>query len=152
MSDLIIESLDMLETDLDDESPEVLGYLIGKALKSGALDATLSPVFMKKNRPGTRVEVLCRPEDRETLVRMLLQETSTLGVRVRQVERYCLPREFGEVTVRDHPIRVKKAFLDGKLLRVTPEFEDCKKLAEKLGVPLRDMMEEARSKCECNIS
>ena len=145
MSDLIREELDVLQTDLDDESPQVLGALVEKLLGAGALDAHLAPLFMKKNRPGTRVEVLCRPEDRERLVLMLLRETATLGVKVRRTERYSLPRSFTTIRLYGAEVRVKQALWQGRVLRAVPEFEDCRRLAEEKGLVLRDVLEQART-------
>ena len=141
---LIKEELDVLQADVDDESPQVLGALIDRALEEGALDAHLSPLYMKKNRPGTRVEILCRPADREKFLRLLLTETTTLGVKARRVDRYSLPRRMEEVTVKGHRIRIKTALLDNHPLRSTPEFEDCRAAAKALGVPVRDVLEEVR--------
>jgi hypothetical protein len=143
--DWAIEELDVLQADLDDESPQVLGALQGRLLQAGALDAHLCPLLMKKNRPGSRVEVLCRPEDRERFVRLLLTETSTLGVKVRRVERYALARRFEEVKVRGEVIRLKVAVLDGEDLRAVPEWDDCVRAAERLGMPAREVQKMAEA-------
>jgi uncharacterized protein (DUF111 family) len=139
------EELDVLQCDVDDESPQVLGALIDRALVAGALDAHLCPLVMKKNRPGTRVEVLCRPQDRDKFLRFLLAETSTLGVKARRVDRYALPRRMEEVEVVGQKVRVKLALAGEKVLRATPEFEDCRRASEKTGVALREVIEAARS-------
>lgn len=141
---MLREELDVLQADVDDESPQVLAAACERALALGALDAHLAPLLMKKGRPGTRIEVLCRPEDRDRFLRFLLTETSTLGVKVRRVERYALERRFDTVNVEGQQIRVKVAVLDGEDLRGVPEFEDCRAAAEKLGKPVREVVEAAR--------
>ena len=145
MTPLLREELDVLQTDLDDESPQVLGALIDRLLAAGALDAHLTPLLMKKGRPGTRVEVLAPPALREPLLLLLLTETRTLGVKVRRVERYSLPRETRTIQLRGHTIRLKVALLDGQPLRATPEFEDVRAAATALGLPLRPLLEEANA-------
>lgn len=140
------EELDVLQADVDDESPQVLGGLIDRALREGALDCHLAPLLMKKNRPGTRVELLCRAADREKFVRFLLVETSTLGVKARRVERYSLRRRIETVLVQGEKVDVKVAELDGEVLRAVPEYEDCRNVAEKRGLPLREVLEEARAR------
>ena len=139
-----VEPLDVLQSDLDDESPQVLGALIDRLLAEGALDAHLTPLFMKKNRPATRIEVLCHPDARDRFIRLLLTETSTLGVKVRRVERYSLPRRMESITLDGHSIRIKIALLDGQPLRAQPEFEDCKRAAQALGLPLKTILERAK--------
>lgn len=143
-SGIVVEPLDVLQADVDDESPQVLGALIEKLLGAGALDAHLTPLLMKKNRPGTRIEVLCRVEESERFVRLLLLETSTLGVKARRVERHALARRMERVKLRGRTVRVKLALLDGRVIRAAPEFEDVKALAEASGRPLREVLDEAR--------
>jgi hypothetical protein len=127
-----------LECNLDDQSPEFSGYLMERLLESGALDVTFTPVQMKKNRPGTLVSVLGRPQDLGVLRDVLLAETSTLGVRYCRMERFELPREVLTVPTRFGEIRIKRS--GGKL---APEFEDCAAAARRHGVPLREVHEEA---------
>ncbi|MCC5877031.1 MAG: DUF111 family protein [Candidatus Sumerlaeia bacterium] len=145
-SDWTIDHLIVLQTDIDDESPEVLAAVIPMLLNNGALDAHLTPLMMKKGRPGQRLEVLCREENRADLLRHLFRETSTLGVKVLPIERYALPRRTESIAVDGHDIRVKLATLDGEVLRAVPEFEDCQAVATKTGRPLREVMDAARAK------
>ena len=142
---LIVETLDVLQADVDDESPQVLGALIGRLLAEGALDAHLTPLVMKKNRPGIRIEVLARQADSRRLTVLLLRETSTLGVKSHPVQRTSLPRRQEIVTLHGHDVRLKVALLDGVVLRANPEFEDCKSVADVTGRPLREIIEEARA-------
>lgn len=139
------EELDVLQSDLDDESPQVLGALVERLLSQGALDAHLTPLLMKKNRPGVRVEVLCRPADREKFLRLLMTETSTLGVKVRRVERYSLDRSTASVKVRGRQIAVKVALLEGRAIRAVPEFAECAALAQEAGMSVKEILEEARA-------
>lgn len=137
-------SLQLLQADMDDESPEVLGAVREKALELGALDAVSVSIQMKKDRPGTRLEILARPEDSERLATLLLRETSTLGVRRLPIERVALARREEVLSVAGERIRVKLALWNGKPFKAKPEFEDCRRAAVTSGHPLRDVLEAAR--------
>lgn len=117
----------------------------------GALDASLTSLYMKKNRPGVRVEVLCQPDDRDRFVERLLRETSTLGVRAWRVTRYSLPRRMDKIIVDGEPIAIKIATLDGVVLRAVPEYDDCKLVSKRTGRTLRDVMDEARATCQALV-
>jgi uncharacterized protein (TIGR00299 family) protein len=130
----------VLETNIDDTTAEVLGYAMERLLGAGALDVTLEPVYMKKNRPGTRISVIARPEDADTLAAILFRETSTLGLRLYMAERRVAPRNLREVQTSFGPVRVKEAETG-----FSPEYEDCRKLAIANNVPLRDVIAEANS-------
>ncbi len=130
----------ILEVNLDDLSPQIVGYVIEKALAMGALDAFAIPVQMKKSRPGMLLTLLAKPEDAERLAHLLLAETSTLGVRLREEMRCILPRRWEEVQTPWGTVCVKLGELEGKVINAAPEFEDCKKLAEEHGVPLKQVM------------
>ncbi|MDH3592038.1 MAG: nickel pincer cofactor biosynthesis protein LarC, partial [Planctomycetota bacterium] len=132
-----------LACDVDDATPQLLGHLVALLLDAGALDATLQPVFMKKQRPGTRVGVLARRETVPALEQILLREGATLGVRRHAVERTELPRETVTVETRYGPVRVKLGRLGNAVVRAAPEYDDCRALALQHGVPLRDVLEEA---------
>ncbi len=133
----------VLEANLDDMNPQIFGYLLDKALAAGALDVFATSVQMKKSRPGMVVTILCKPEDEHKFQQMLFAETTTLGVRSHLVDRHALPREFVTVNTRFGALRLKVARAEGRIQHVSPEFDDCRKLAEEHGVPLRDIMEEA---------
>ncbi len=137
------ESVTVLETALDDLSPQVIAHVAESALQQGALDVMLTSVVMKKGRPGTLITILCRPEDRESFERLLLRETSTLGIRVRQDRRVILERELVSVATAYGPIRVKVGRLEGDALNVHPEFEDCRKAAVDHGVPVKRVQQAA---------
>jgi uncharacterized protein (TIGR00299 family) protein len=129
----------ILEANIDDSSPQVLGYAMERLFEAGALDVTLTPVLMKKNRPGTLVSVMAVPETTEQLADILFAETTTLGVRTHQAERRVLARHFAEVETRYGTVRVKYTDAGG----FAPEFEDCRRLAVSQNVPLRTVMAEA---------
>jgi uncharacterized protein (TIGR00299 family) protein len=127
-----------LEFNLDDCTGEAIGYLMEKTLQTGALDIFYTPVQMKKNRPGVMVTVLCKEQNEHDIVRLLLQESTTLGIRRTEITRYILPRNIITVTTPLGEIRVKTSEYEGKV-KYAPEYEDCKKIAESLKIPLIDV-------------
>ncbi|HAX42855.1 MAG TPA: nickel pincer cofactor biosynthesis protein LarC [Bryobacteraceae bacterium] len=124
----------VLEANVDDSTPEVLGYAMERLLAEGALDVTLQPVYMKKQRPGTLVQVLAKPEDQERLAAVLLRETSTLGIRISEAERRVAARAHVDVETEYGRVRMK---VSGG--GAAPEFEDCRRLAEATGQPLKEI-------------
>lgn len=138
-----LEEISVLEANVDDMSPQVFGYVMEQALQQGALDAFGTPVFMKKNRPGMLLTVLCRPEDSQRLTRMILAETTTLGVRMRQETRAALARRHVSVHTRWGEVRMKLANLNGSISNYAPEYEDCRRIAQEQNVPLKTVMQEA---------
>ena len=132
-------ALSELVCDVDDATPQVLGHLLGRLMDAGALDATLQPVLMKKGRPGTRVSALTPVSNIPAVEGVLFAEGTTLGVRRRPVERTELPRRIVTVDTPHGPVRVKIGELAGKVVHVAPEYEDCRALAEKTGLPLREI-------------
>ena len=138
-----VESLVLLETNVDDNSAEINGYVMEKLFAAGSLDVFFTPIQMKKNRPATMISVLCRPVDIERLEMILLRETSTLGVRRQSVERRCLEREIVTVETPYGPIRIKLAHLPDGTTKRAPEYEDCKRIAEAHNIPLRSVYESA---------
>jgi uncharacterized protein (DUF111 family) len=129
-------TVSVLEANIDDSSPEVLGYAMERLLDAGALDVTLSPIFMKKNRPGTLVRVIARPEDQERLAALLFAETTTLGLRIYPAERRVQARRTVEVQTPHGMVRVKVSE-EGNF---APEYEDCRRLALAAGVPLKQIL------------
>jgi uncharacterized protein (DUF111 family) len=129
----------VIEANIDDATPELLGHAMEALLARGALDVTLAPVWMKKNRPATLLSVIARPEDREVLAATLFAETSTIGLRMYDAERRVLERRIEEVETPFGKIQVKVAGNGG----FKPEYEDCRRAAESAGVPLRRVMEAA---------
>src|SRR5580704_3649271 len=137
------ETISVLEANLDDMNPQIYGYFLEKALAAGALDVFATAVQMKKNRPGMLVTVLCKPQEAEKLTKLLFEETTTLGVRSHTAERRILPREWVKVATEFGEVRMKVARVNGRIEHASPEFEDCRKLAEQKNVPLHRIMEEA---------
>ena len=132
-----VERLLFLECNLDDLSPEIMPYVLEKLLAAGALDAWLQPVIMKKGRPAQTLKVLCSPEQRQVMEQIMFTQTTTLGVRAYYVERTALERRWKTVQTPWGEVRVKEGLLAGKVVNAVPEFEDCKKIAEANGVPLK---------------
>ena len=124
-----IETVTVLETALDDLSPQLLAHVAESALSLGALDVMLTPVIMKKGRPGTLLTLLCNPADSAKFEQLLLRETSTLGIRIRQDRRLSLDRAHTTVSTPYGDIRVKLGSRDGETLNIAPEFEDCRAAA-----------------------
>jgi uncharacterized protein (TIGR00299 family) protein len=139
------ERLVMLETNIDDMNPELYGHVLERLMIEGALDALLVPVIMKKSRPGVKVEVLCRQADHPRLLDVLMSETSTLGVRLREVSRVAAEREVVQVQTRYGPVSVKIKRWGGRALAAAPEFEETARLAERWNVPAIDVYNEAAS-------
>jgi hypothetical protein len=140
LSDRVVE----IQTNLDDASPEELGFAMEQLLAGGALDVAFSPLQMKKNRPGVLVRVLARPNDGQRLAAMVLEHTSALGVRVQTIERLIARRTERVVSTPWGPVRVKVKLL-GNAEIVAPEYEDCARLAREAHVPLREVYAAARS-------
>jgi pyridinium-3,5-bisthiocarboxylic acid mononucleotide nickel chelatase len=137
------ETISVLEANLDDLNPQVFGYVVERLLEAGALDAFALPVQMKKNRPGTLLTVLSKPEDASRLTRIIFTETSTLGVRRREEQRQTLARKWVNVATRWGDVRLKIASMNGTITNYAPEYEDCKKIAAANHVPLKSVMNEA---------
>jgi len=131
-------TVSVIEANIDDSTPEVLGYSIERLLEAGALDVTLTPLVMKKNRPGTLLRVIAKPEDRETLAELVMAETSTLGLRLYSAERRVQKREIVIVQTPHGEVRVKVTDSG-----YAPEYEDCRRIARENGVPLRQILSEA---------
>ena len=139
------ERLLVVETNVDDATPQALGHLMEKALAAGALDCYFTPVQMKKNRPGVLVSILCRPAEREAMMELLFTETTTIGARSYEVERRALERESVRVETEYGTISVKVARLRGGVTTCTPEYEECREAAGRAGVALRAVEEAARA-------
>jgi pyridinium-3,5-bisthiocarboxylic acid mononucleotide nickel chelatase len=138
-----IEEIAVLEANVDDMTPQVFGYAMERVLQEGALDVWGTPVQMKKNRPGMLLTVLCRTEDSERLTKLILAETTTLGVRVRRESRAALARRHVSVSTRWGDVRMKLANLNGSVSNYAPEYEDCRRIAKEQNVPLKTVMQEA---------
>jgi uncharacterized protein (TIGR00299 family) protein len=131
------ERLWMIETNIDDMSPQLTGHVMDRAFELGALDCYFTPVQMKKNRPGVLLSVLCSHENKERLLNLLFTETTTIGVRSYEVERRALRRTMVRVETPYGPIDVKVAHLNGRIVNEMPEFEQCRTAATRAGVPVK---------------
>jgi uncharacterized protein (TIGR00299 family) protein len=139
------ERLWMIETNMDDISPQILGHVMERAFDLGALDCYFTSVQMKKNRPGVLLSILCRDEQRATLSELLFSETTTLGIRAYEVERRALERRIVTVETQYGPIDVKVAQLNGHVVKEMPEYEQCRRAARAASVPLRVVEEAVRA-------
>jgi uncharacterized protein (TIGR00299 family) protein len=134
------ERLVVVETNLDDMTGEMAGFAMERLLVAGARDVWVVPAQMKKNRPAIVLSVLCDYEKLPMVLQILLRETTTLGVRVQEVERLCLPREIWEVMTPYGMVKVKVAKLGDEIVNIAPEYEDCRRLALEQRVPLKEVM------------
>jgi len=137
------ETITVLGANLDDLNPQVFGYVMDRLLEEGALDAFGMPVQMKKNRPGTLLTVLCKPEDAGKLTQLLFTETTTLGVRRREEMRQALARRWENVRTPWGDVRIKIASMNGTVTNYAPEYEDCRRIAAEQHVPLKTVIQEA---------
>jgi uncharacterized protein (TIGR00299 family) protein len=138
----LTDDLILIETNLDDISPQILGFVMERTFEYGALDCWFTPIQMKKNRPATMVSVLCTSDKRIEIAELLYRETSTLGLRVREVERECLSREIVRVNTRFGEVDVKIARYNGTVTNEMPEYEHVRNLAIKYQVPFRIVQDE----------
>jgi uncharacterized protein (TIGR00299 family) protein len=136
-----LETLVMVECCIDDMNPELFGYLMETLFSVGALDVYWVPVYMKKNRPGTMIQALCREADREAVIAAIFRESTSIGVRFHKVYRQALKRESSTVDTLLGPIAVKRVVGQDGSERVVPEFEDCRRVANDKGVPLQSVYE-----------
>ncbi|MEG3069617.1 MAG: LarC family nickel insertion protein [Peptococcaceae bacterium] len=141
------ETVIVLEATIDDMNPEIYSYLLDTLIKKkGALDAYLTPIYMKKNRPANLLSIICREEQLEKLLETVFRETTTLGVRVRKEQRRVLPRSFAIVKTPWGEVKIKIGFLDEnkkEIVQYAPEYEACRHISEKHGIPLKEVYNSA---------
>ncbi len=137
------EEIAILEVNLDDLNPQLVGYIVDLAMAEGALDVFTTPVQMKKNRPGTVLTILAKVADEDLMRALLFRESSTLGVRSRRERRHILARRYETVQTAWGPVRIKVGRLDGMVSQYAPEYEDCRRIAGTHHVPLKTVMQEA---------
>jgi hypothetical protein len=131
----------VIEANIDDSSPQVLGYALERLMEAGALDASLSPLQMKKNRPGSLLRVIARPQDQELLAQLVFAETSTLGLRIHSAERRIETRQIVEVDTQFGKIRIKVSGHGS----FAPEYDDCRAIAARTGTPLPEVLSAAQA-------
>ncbi|MBI5849214.1 MAG: nickel pincer cofactor biosynthesis protein LarC [Nitrospirae bacterium] len=141
------EAITVIETNIDDMNPQVYEYVMERLFGAGALDAFIAQVIMKKSRPGVLLTVLCSAEKKDGIINIILQETTTIGIRFYEAGRVVMARQLKGVRTQYGTVRVKESTY-GEHLRITPEYEDCRKAAEDYSVPLLDVMEEVRRKVQ----
>jgi pyridinium-3,5-bisthiocarboxylic acid mononucleotide nickel chelatase len=139
------EELVLIESNIDDMNPEFYEGTMESLFKAGALDVYLTPIIMKKSRPANKVSVLSTETNRSAMTEILLQETTSFGVRFYRVGRTTLERELKTVKTTWGPVIIKIGRLQGKVLQVSPEYEDCKKIASKKKILVKQVYEEAHS-------
>ena len=144
-------SVTVAECNIDDMSGEVWPYVQEKLMAAGALDAWITPIIMKKGRPAQMLSVLMHPQDLPVLEKIILTETTTLGMRYYDVARHCSERSFIEVTLPQGSVKVKFSQAGGQILNIAPEFEDCRKLAEASKMPLKKIMQMAAAAAEAQL-
>jgi uncharacterized protein (TIGR00299 family) protein len=141
-----LDRAELLETNIDDASPEVLAHAAEELRRRGALDVWMTQALMKKGRPGVVLNVLCRPESRAELAAAIFTETTTFGVRVSEIGRLYLDERWATETVRGREVRVRIGFLRGRLVAASAEYEDCAAVAAAVGVPVSAVMAEAQDR------
>ena len=129
----------VLECNLDDMTGETAGYVLERLLAAGAGDAWITPILMKKSRPAMTLSALCAPEREAALTEIFLRETTTLGLRRREVGKLTLERTTEEIATSFGPVRVKTGWLDGRRLKSKPEHDDLRRIATERGLPLLDV-------------
>ena len=129
----------VLECEIDDMNPQIFGALMDRLYAAGALEVFYGAVQMKKNRPGTLMTIVAKPEHRETMTEIVFRESTTIGVRHQELSRECLDREMVTVTTPLGPVRFKVARRHGRILNAQPEFDDLAKLSQERGIPIKDI-------------
>ena len=131
----------VVEANIDDSTPELLGYAMERLFEGGALEVFFTPIQMKKNRPGVMISFLCLPEQLEQLAGLLLIETSAIGLRHYRADRTILRRQIVEMQTEFGPVRFKQVYdNNGDVMRTTPEYEDCRRIAREKGIPCQEVM------------
>ncbi len=144
MGEISGEKILVIETNVDDMNPQIYEYAMEKLFKAGALDVYFTQVLMKKGRPGVKMTVLCNKEQLENLMKIVLKETSTIGLRFYEAKRRILHREIKTIDTEFGKVRVKFSRLGDDILKATPEYEDCKRIAKKLNIPLIEVMKKVK--------
>ncbi len=133
------ETISILETHIDDSTPEELGYLLDQLLGQGALDVSYTPLHMKKNRPAQKLTVICLPQQADELAQLVLEQSSAIGLRSISAERYLLDRREEKISTPLGEAQVKLLYQGERFLRLSPEYEDCRRLAEIHKRPLHEI-------------
>lgn len=141
-----------LEANIDDMNPQIYGWLYERLFTAGALDVWTTPIYMKKNRPAQMLSVLVDAEHKELCIKIIFEETTTIGLRVIEIARRVeAVRKIAKVETSFGEVQCKVSAYDGKIVSITPEYEDCRRLAEKNSVPLKAVWQEALTKQEARL-
>lgn len=144
--------MDVIETNVDDMRPELIGALFERLFAAGALDAYVTALVMKKNRPGHLITVLCDPPDTAGLVELMLTETTTFGVRTYRTAKHCIEREWKSVKTPHGAVKVKIGTLGGRVVSVSPEYESCRAVADSKRVPLKEVYAAAEAAAQALVA
>ena len=139
------EIVAQVETTIDDMSPQLYEPLVDRLFEAGALDVFLTPVIMKRSRPGVVLTAFCPPSKRPDIATLLFQESTTIGLRWTECRRTILPRELVTLPTSYGPLNFKLSRLGGQIITVTPEFEEVRRLAQAKGLPVREVLDRAKS-------
>ena len=134
------DEIAVIETNIDDMNPEVYEYVMDKLFKAGSLDVFLTQIIMKKGRPAVKLTVLCEEAKKDEMISIILKETTSIGLRFYNAGRKVLQREIRKVETKYGLVRVKESRLGDEIVKVSPEYEDCKKIAKKHDIPLVEVM------------
>ncbi len=143
--DLESDEVCIIETNIDDMNPQLYEAVFEQLFAAGALDVYMTNIMMKKSRPAVKLSVLCRPLETRKFEKIILAETTSIGLRVRTEKRRKLKRELRQIDTSLGKIQFKLALLAGEVVRVTPEYEDCKKIAAEAGLPLAEVIDRVRA-------
>src|SRR4030043_1439526 len=144
-SPIPLPQITVIEANIDDMNPQAYEYVIEKLFKEGALDVFLTQILMKKGRPGIKLSVLSKVADRELLMKTILREKKTIGLRFYEVNRLVLQRKTKLVDTEFGKVREKFSSFENEILKATPEYEDCKRIAKKLNMPLIEVMRKIKN-------
>ena len=137
------DTVTRLETNLDDLSPELTGAVMEKLLAAGALDVWFTPIQMKKNRPAVQLSVLCDEAHTAPLADIIFTETSAFGLRTEKITRLKLERRFEKVATEFGEVTIKLGLKQGRVVQIAPEFESCRTVSERSGLPLKTIYQAA---------
>ncbi len=138
------ETVTVIETNIDDMNPQIFEYVIDRLFEAGALDAFLTQIVMKKGRPALKFTVLCLKERKEELAKIIFKETSTIGLRFYEAARKTLLREIKTADTEFGKVRIKYSRYDNEILKAAPEYEDCKRIAKRLKIPLIEVLKKIK--------
>jgi hypothetical protein len=140
-NNLSLDKVIMIETNIDDMSPEIYGYVMERLFTAGALDVFITPIIMKKCRPAAKLSVILNIEKRDIISRIIFNETSTIGLRYIEMDRTILAREITSVNTEFGSIRIKVSRSGDNITNIAPEYEDCKDIAQKQDMPLKSIID-----------